>query len=112
MNYTQQEIDSFHTKKKPYNYVVLLLAFFTILELVLSLSSETVPRQADLQSVIRIGLVILALAKAYLVAAFFMGIRYQTRPKVIYSVVFGVPLLITLPVVIIPLLGTLLHIGH
>ncbi|MHA2245127.1 MAG: cytochrome C oxidase subunit IV family protein [Candidatus Hodarchaeales archaeon] len=112
MNNVQKATDSSHIKKKPYSYVVLLLAFFTILELALSFSSDNVPHQADSQSVIRIGLVVLALAKAYLVAAFFMGIKYQARPKVIYGIVFGVPLLITLPVVIIPLLGTLLQMGH
>ena len=61
---------------------------------------------------IRIGLIALALGKAYLVAAFFMGIKYQAKPKVIYGIVFGVPLLIAVPVVLIPLIGTLLHVGH
>lgn len=108
----QEEVQKPHGKKRPYNYVVLLLAFFTIIELVLSFSGENVPGQADLQFSIRIGLIVLSLAKAYLVAAFFMGIKYQARSKLIYGVVFGVPLLIALPVVLIPLIGTLLHIGH
>ncbi|MHA2202103.1 MAG: cytochrome C oxidase subunit IV family protein [Candidatus Hodarchaeales archaeon] len=112
MDIGQEETKTTHEKKKPYNYVVLFLAFFTIIELVLSFYSESVSDQANLQFTIRVGLVVLALAKAYLVAAFFMGIRYKARPKVIYGVVFGVPLLIAVPVVLIPLLGTLLHVGH
>ncbi|MFX1507914.1 MAG: cytochrome C oxidase subunit IV family protein [Promethearchaeota archaeon] len=112
MDVIQEESKETQMKKKPYNYVVLLLAFFTILELVLSFFSESVQEQADLQFMIRIGLIVLALSKAYLVAAFFMGIKYQAKPKVIYAVVFGVPLLIAVPVVLIPLIGTLLHVGH
>ncbi|MFX0013002.1 MAG: cytochrome C oxidase subunit IV family protein [Promethearchaeota archaeon] len=108
----QEEVQKFDEEKRPYNYIVLLLGFFTILEVTLSISSENVLGQTDLQFLIRIGLIVLALAKAYLVAAFFMGIKYQTRSKLIYGVVFGVPLLIALPVVLIPLIGTLLHIGH
>ncbi|MFX0182237.1 MAG: cytochrome C oxidase subunit IV family protein [Candidatus Hodarchaeota archaeon] len=99
--------------KRPYNLVVIFLAFFTIIEVFFGFLNDLVSDQADLQFLIRLGLVILALAKAYLVAAFFMGIKYQPRPYVIYGVVFGIPLLIALPVVIIPLIGTILHItGH
>jgi cytochrome c oxidase subunit IV len=102
-----------HKIKRPYNLVVIFLAFFTAVEVLFGYLNDLVSDQADLQFLIRLGLIILALAKAYLVAAFFMGIKYQPRPYVIYGVVFGIPLLIALPVVIIPLIGTILHItGH
>ncbi|MHA2328923.1 MAG: cytochrome C oxidase subunit IV family protein, partial [Candidatus Hodarchaeales archaeon] len=89
--------------RRPYNLVVLLLGFLTIIEVILGFWN-----QADLKFYINIGLVLLAFSKAYLVAAFFMGIRYQPRSKEIYVIVFGVPLFIALPVVLIPMLGHLL----
>ena len=96
--------DEEKAKKRPYNLVILLLALLTLIEVTLGLWN-----QGDLKSYINVGLVVVAIAKAYLVAAFFMGIKYQTKSKEIYAVVFGVPLFIAIPVVLIPLVGHLLH---
>ncbi|MHA2248015.1 MAG: cytochrome C oxidase subunit IV family protein [Candidatus Hodarchaeales archaeon] len=90
--------------KRPYNLVFLLLAILTLIELTLGFWN-----QGDLKLYINIGLVVVAFTKAYLVAAFFMGIRYQPKSKVIYTIVFGIPLFIAIPVVVIPMLGHLLH---
>ncbi len=90
--------------RRPYNLVVLLLALLTLTEVTLGLWN-----QGDIKQYINIGLVVVAFAKAYLVAAFFMGIKYQTKSKEIYAIVFGVPLFIALPVILIPMLGELLH---
>ena len=59
---------------------------------------------------IPLALVVLAILKAYLVAAYFMGIKYQDRPWVVTGIMFGIPMFIALPVVLIPALGTVLYL--
>ena len=108
MNTVQE--DSHITINKPYTLVFLLLAFFTIVEVNIGFLGDIIGDQANIQGMVSIALIVLSLAKAYLVAAYFMGIKYQSRPWVTTAIVFGVPLFIALPVVLIPALGTVLYL--
>jgi hypothetical protein len=96
--------------KRPYSLVFLMLALFTILELNMGFISEIAGEGADVEGFINLALITLALLKAYLVAAFFMGIKYQDNPKVVWGVMFGIPMFIALPVVMIPALGTIVYL--
>ncbi|MHA1976624.1 MAG: cytochrome C oxidase subunit IV family protein [Candidatus Hodarchaeales archaeon] len=108
---TQVEtVNSHGYVKRPYFIVFLTLGLLTILELNLGFISEIAGEGADVEGFINLALIVLALLKAYLVAAFFMGIKYQDNPKVVYGVMFGIPMFIALPVVIIPALGTIAYL--
>jgi hypothetical protein len=96
--------------KRPYFLVFLSLALLTILELNVGFIANLVSGEADLSALITFALVVLALLKAYLVAAYFMGIKYQDRPWVVTGIMFGIPMFIALPVVLIPALGTVLYL--
>ncbi len=96
--------------KRPYFLVFLSLAFLTVLELNIGFLSEIVGTDTNISGLITFALVVLALLKAYLVAAYFMGIKYQKRPWVVTGIMFGIPLFIALPVVMIPALGTVLYL--
>jgi hypothetical protein len=108
---TQTESVSSHEYvKKPYFLVFLSLGLLTILELNVGFISEIAGEGADVEGLINFALITLAFLKAYLVAAYFMGIKYQDRPKVVYGVMFGIPMFIALPVVVIPALGTIVYL--
>ena len=96
--------------KRPYFLVFLTLTLLTILELNVGFLSELVGGEADLTALTSFSLVVLALLKAYLVAAYFMGIKYQDRPWITTGIMFGIPMFIALPVVLIPALGTVLYL--
>jgi hypothetical protein len=96
--------------KRPYFLVFLTLGLLTILELNVGFLTELVGGEADLTALTTFALVVLALLKAYLVAAYFMGIKYQDRPWVVTGIMFGIPMFIALPVVLIPALGTVLYL--
>jgi hypothetical protein len=96
--------------KRPYFLVFLSLTFLTVLELNVGFLAEIVGNDTDVTGLITFALMVLAFLKAYLVAAYFMGIKYQKRPWVVTGVMFGIPLFIALPVVMIPALGTVLYL--
>ncbi len=96
--------------KRPYFLVFLTLTFLTILEVIVGLLSEIESGGASSDGIFTLALIVLALLKAYLVAAFFMGIKYQDRPWVVTGIMFGIPMFIALPVVMIPALGTVLYL--
>jgi hypothetical protein len=48
-------------------------------------------------------LALLALGKAYLVAAFFLGVKYEPHPYLIAAIVFALPLFIAVPLAIMPI---------
>ncbi|MHA2033138.1 MAG: cytochrome C oxidase subunit IV family protein [Candidatus Kariarchaeaceae archaeon] len=109
--FTTSESKEPHTYvKRPYFLVFLSLALLTILELNVGFIAELVGGDADLTAQTTFALVVLALLKAYLVAAYFMGIKYQDRPWVVTGIMFGIPMFIALPVVLIPALGTVLYL--
>ena len=95
--------------KRPYFLVFLTLTLLTILELNVGILFELVGGEADLTALTTFALVVLSLLKAYLVAAYFMGIKYQDRPWVVTGIMFGIPMFIALPVILIPLLTYLQH---
>jgi uncharacterized membrane protein len=96
--------------KRPYFLVFLSLTLLTVLELIVGLLSEIEGEGANITGLFPIALIILSILKAYLVAAFFMGIKYQDRPWVVTGIMFGIPMFIALPVVMIPALGTVLYL--
>jgi hypothetical protein len=96
--------------KRPYFLVFLSLTFLTVLELVVGLLSEIEGEEVNADGMFPFALIVLALLKAYLVAAYFMGIKYQDRPWVVTGIMFGIPMFIALPVVMIPALGTVLYL--
>lgn len=109
--FTTSESKEPHTYvKRPYLLVFLSLTLLTILELNVGFIAELVGGDADLTAQITFALIVLALLKAYLVAAYFMGIKYQDRPWVVTGIMFGIPMFIALPVVLIPALGTVLYL--
>ncbi|MFX0085742.1 MAG: cytochrome C oxidase subunit IV family protein [Candidatus Hodarchaeota archaeon] len=110
MNTTTDLNETHYFTKRPYFLVFLSLAFLTVLELNVGFLSEIVGKDTDISGLITFALIILALLKAYLVAAYFMGIKYQKRPWVVTGIMFGIPLFIALPVVMIPALGTVLYL--
>ncbi|MHA2296313.1 MAG: cytochrome C oxidase subunit IV family protein [Candidatus Hodarchaeales archaeon] len=95
------------TNKKPYTLVLLLLTLFTIIEISLSFLGET-NTDSFIGSMIIVGLVVMALAKALLVAAFFMGIKYHSRPWLLTVGVFGIPLFVAIPIVALPIIGIII----
>ncbi|MFW9998394.1 MAG: cytochrome C oxidase subunit IV family protein [Candidatus Odinarchaeota archaeon] len=97
------------TVKKPYNLVFLMLALFTVIEINLGLAGDIITDDF-LSAMVIAGLITLALAKAYLVAAFFMGLRYQKHPWLLTAGVFGIPLFIAIPVVSFPILGAVVYL--
>ena len=108
---TQVEtINTHEYVKRPYFIVFLTLGLLTILELNVGFISEIAGEGANIEGFINLALITLALLKVYLVAAFFMGIKYQDNPKVVYGVMFGIPMFIALPVVTIPALGTIVFL--
>ncbi|MHA2031095.1 MAG: cytochrome C oxidase subunit IV family protein [Candidatus Kariarchaeaceae archaeon] len=96
--------------KRPYFLVFLSLTLLTILELNVGFLSEIVGNDTDVTGLITFSLLVLAFLKVYLVAAYFMGIKYQDRPWVVTGIMFGIPMFIALPVVLIPALGTVLYL--
>jgi hypothetical protein len=96
--------------KRPYFLVFLSLAVLTVLELNVGFLEDIAGSEADVSGLITFALIVLALLKAYLVAAYFMGIKYQDRPWVVTGILFGIPMFIALPVVLIPALGTVLYL--
>ncbi|MHA2252264.1 MAG: cytochrome C oxidase subunit IV family protein [Candidatus Kariarchaeaceae archaeon] len=105
------ETEEQHTfVKRPYFLVFLSLTLLTILELNVGFLAEIVGNDTDVTGLITFSLLVLALLKAYLVAAYFMGIKYQDRPWVVTGIMFGIPMFIALPVVLIPALGTVLYL--
>ena len=109
--FTTSESNEPHTYvKRPYFLVFLSLTLLTILELNVGFIAELVGGDSDLTAQITFALVVLAILKAYLVAAYFMGIKYQDRPWVVTGIMFGIPMFIALPVVLIPALGTVLYL--
>ena len=105
-----ETVNSHEYVKRPYFIVFLTLGLLTILELNMGFISEIAGEGANVEGFINLALITLALLKAYLVAAFFMGIKYQENPKVVYGVMFGIPMFIALPVVMIPALGTIVYL--
>lgn len=83
-------------KKHPYLQVLELLAILTVFEVLIGIASIEKTIQVPI-------LALLAFGKAYLVAAFFLGIKYENHPSIVTSVVFVIPLLIALPVAIMPM---------
>jgi hypothetical protein len=105
-----ESVNSHEFVKRPYFLVFLSLGLLTVLELNVGFISEIAGEGANINTLITFALLILALLKAYLVAAYFMGIKYQDRPMVVYGVMFGIPMFIALPVVLIPALGTIVYL--
>lgn len=110
MSNTTESNETHSFTKRPYFLVFLSLAFLTVLELNVGFMAEIVGNDTDITGLITFALLVLALLKAYLVAAYFMGIKYQERPWVVTGIMFGIPLFIALPVVMIPALGTVLYL--
>ncbi len=108
---TQVESNNAHEYvKRPYFLVFLMLGLLTVLELNVGFMAKIVGEGTDIEGFIDLALIVLALLKAYLVAAFFMGIKYQDNPKTVYGIMFGIPMFIALPVVVIPALGTIVYL--
>ncbi len=108
---TQVETQDTHEYiKRPYFLVFLMLGFLTVLELNVGFISDIAGEGSNVEGFINLALITLAILKAYLVAAFFMGIKYQDNPKVVWGVMFGIPMFIALPVVVIPALGTIVYL--
>ncbi|MFX0117313.1 MAG: cytochrome C oxidase subunit IV family protein [Candidatus Hodarchaeota archaeon] len=85
-------------QKHPYLQVFGILAVLTVLEVVVGI--------AEIDDIIQVPiLAFLALGKAYLVAAFFLGVKYESYPYLVASIVFVLPLFIALPLGIIPILS-------
>lgn len=100
--------------KRPYTRVFLSLAVLTILELNVGFIGDIMQNIPTFENIVEllvpITLISLAFTKAALVAAFFMGIKYQKRPWVTAGIMFGIPLFIALPVVLIPAMGTVVYL--
>lgn len=85
-------------QKHPYLQVFGILAVLTVLEVLVGI--------AEIDDIIQVpALALLALGKAYLVAAFFLGVKYETHPYLVAAIVFALPLFIALPLAIIPIYG-------
>ncbi|MFX0115144.1 MAG: cytochrome C oxidase subunit IV family protein [Candidatus Hodarchaeota archaeon] len=83
-------------QKHPYLQVFGILAVLTVLEVLVGI--------AAIDDVIQVPiLALLALGKAYLVAAFFLGVKYESNPYLIAMIVFALPLFIALPLAIMPI---------
>jgi len=100
--------------KRPYTTIFLSLTVLTILELNVGFIGDIMQNIPTFENIVEvfvpITLILLAFTKAALVAAFFMGIKYQKRPWVTTGIMFGIPLFIALPVVLIPAMGTVLYL--
>ncbi|MFQ5979314.1 MAG: cytochrome C oxidase subunit IV family protein [Candidatus Heimdallarchaeota archaeon] len=83
-------------KQRPYLMVFGFLAVLTVVEVAVGLWSIDKPIQVPI-------LGLLALAKAFLVAAYFIGIRYEAHPYLVIGVVFVLPLLVAIPVAVMPI---------
>ncbi|MHA2232560.1 MAG: cytochrome C oxidase subunit IV family protein [Candidatus Hodarchaeales archaeon] len=81
---------------RPYLLVFGILAVLTIVEVAVGMW--------DIDKAVQVpALAVLALGKAYLVAAFFIGIKYEAHPFLVATIVFLLPLSITLPVAVAPI---------
>ena len=96
---TESTIQSPHIHKHPYERVFLALAIITAIEILASLEFPASLRALQISL-----LLILAVSKAVLVAMFFMHIKYEKRPIALTITVFGVPLLLALPLALLTVL--------
>ena len=86
MTMQTESVNSHEFVKRPYFLVFLSLGLLTVLELNVGFISEIAGEGANIDTFITFALLTLAVLKAYLVAAYFMGIKYQDRPMVVYGV--------------------------
>ena len=95
--------------ERPYTRIFVILAVLTVIEVTVGLLYSDPPSNLADFGPLLVGLLIgLAIAKAYFVAAYFMGIKFEEHPLLVATVVFGIPLFIGVPVALVPVLGHLL----
>ncbi|MFW9855994.1 MAG: cytochrome C oxidase subunit IV family protein [Candidatus Thorarchaeota archaeon] len=87
-------------KNRPTNEVFIALAVLTLLEFLISYLDQILGQNLILPSLLGI-----AIVKAGLVAAFFMGILYEKNRRDIVLIVFIFPAVIALIIAVIPLFG-------
>jgi caa(3)-type oxidase subunit IV len=87
-------------KDRHTNEVFIALAVLTVLEFVISFMDQILGQTLILPSLLGI-----ALVKAALVAAFFMGVLYEKNRRNIILVVFIFPAIIAMIIAIIPIFG-------
>ncbi|MFX0064276.1 MAG: cytochrome C oxidase subunit IV family protein [Candidatus Hermodarchaeota archaeon] len=90
--------------KRPYIMVLIYLAILTVIEVVIGGFTEEMI--GTLYVLVIYALLALSLVKAILVAGFFMGIKYEIGiRRLIVLGVFGLPLLLAVPVALVPIFG-------
>ncbi|MFX1254832.1 MAG: cytochrome C oxidase subunit IV family protein [Promethearchaeota archaeon] len=90
--------------KRPYAMVLIYLAILTLIEVIIGEFNEAM--LGVLYILVIYTLFALAFIKAVLVAGFFMGIKYEIGlRRLIVLGVFGLPLLLALPVALVPIFG-------
>jgi caa(3)-type oxidase subunit IV len=87
-------------KDRHTNEVFIALAVLTVLEFVISFMDQILGQTLILPSLLGI-----ALVKAALVAAFFMGVLYEKNRRNIVLVVFIFPAIIAIIIAIVPIFG-------
>ncbi len=85
-------------KKKPYELVLLVLGVLTIIEV--SITYTSIPERILLWILIAI-----AFAKANVVIAFYMHVKYEPKPWLLYTLVFVLPFALAFPMAFFPAIG-------
>ena len=85
-----------HPAKYTFEKVILTLVVITIIEVLVSLDFPENLRALQITI-----LMILAIIKAALVVAFFMHVKYEKRPLALTLMIFGFPLSLSIPLVVL-----------
>ncbi|MFX1512551.1 MAG: cytochrome C oxidase subunit IV family protein [Promethearchaeota archaeon] len=91
---------------RPYGKVLIILFNLTVIEIIVGSLEQITDSDWSAQEPIIIALLLsLALLKAFFVAAFFMGIKYEEHPLIITVITFATPLFIGLPIAFLSGMG-------
>ncbi len=91
---------------RPFGKILIILFILTVIEIVVgSLEQITNNDWSAEKPIIIAVLVSLALLKAFFVAAFFMGIKYEEHPLIITIITFAIPLFIGIPIAFLSGMG-------
>lgn len=89
-----------HPGYQVFEKVIILLAAFTLVELVISVLHEGGTLTLELTALF---LLVIAVIKATMIAAFFMHIYYERKPLVVFFFGFVAPMMVALPIALVAL---------
>lgn len=87
-----------HHPSRPYFKVLVLLGLLTVIEVSITFTGIS-------EAILLWLLLGIAFAKAFTVIAFYMHVKYEAKPWLLFTIVFVLPFLLAFPMAFFPVVG-------